>query len=31
MPLYTEEKQFDVGYHTAEKALRRFQGKVTKR
>ena len=30
MPLYTEEKQFDVGYHTAEKALRRFQGKSHK-
>ncbi len=24
LPLYTEEMQFEVGYHTAEKAMRRF-------
>ncbi|KPG69918.1 recombination regulator RecX [Enterococcus sp. RIT-PI-f] len=30
LPLYTEELQFDVGYHTAEKALRRFQNKSHK-
>jgi regulatory protein len=30
LPLYTEEQQFDVGYHTAEKALRRFKGKSHK-
>lgn len=30
LPLYTEEMQFEVGYHTAEKAMRRFHNKSHK-